>query len=409
VSQERSIEQGPAGWSGAAARDAGGSDGARRPGPPLWLLLELTYRCPLHCVYCSNPTDFANTGGELETDAWLRVLREARALGSVQLGLSGGEPLARDDLEPIVAEAHTLGFYSNLITSGVGLTEPRIKALKDAGLDHIQLSFQDSTRELNDFLSSTRTFELKSTAAALIKKYDYPMVLNVVLHRLNIDHVAEILEMAERMDAEYVELANTQYYGWAWLNRDRLLPSREQLQRAEAVTQRFREKVGQKMKIFFVVPDYFETRPKACMNGLGSVFLTVAPDGMALPCHAARMLPGMTFPNVQEASVGSIWYDSPGFNHFRGDSWMKEPCRSCPEKTKDFGGCRCQAYLLTGNPANADPVCDLSPHHHLVTEAIERAARIDVSTARQSNEKPMLFFRDHRTSIPVSTLRSSSC
>jgi PqqA peptide cyclase len=371
-----------------------------RPGPPLWLLLELTYRCPLHCVFCYNPTEFARTGPELATDDWIRVLREARALGSVQLGLSGGEPLAREDLEPIVAEAHALGFYTNLITSGIGMTEDRIQALKRAGLDHIQLSFQDSTREMNDFLSSTRTFELKSKVAALIKKYEYPMVLNVVLHRLNIDHVGEILAMAERMGAEYVELANTQYYGWAWLNRDRLLPSREQLRRAEETLQRFREKVGQRMKIFFVVPDYFETRPKACMNGLGSVFLTVTPDGTALPCHAARMLPGLEFPNVREASVGSIWYDSRAFNHFRGDAWMKEPCRSCPEKTRDFGGCRCQAYLLTGDPANADPVCDLSPHHHLVTEAVERAERRANDTARKSDEK-VLFFRDHRTSIPV--------
>ncbi|MDB6041807.1 MAG: pyrroloquinoline quinone biosynthesis protein PqqE [Gammaproteobacteria bacterium] len=380
-----------------------------RPGPPLWLLLELTYRCPLHCVFCYNPTDFATTGPELGTDDWIRVLREARALGAVQLGLSGGEPLARDDLETIVAEAHTLGFYINLITSGIGLTEARIAALKQAGLDHIQLSFQDSSRELNDFLSSTRTFELKSKVAALIRKYDYPMVLNVVLHRLNIDHVGEILELAEQMGAQYVELANTQYYGWAWLNRDRLLPSREQLRRAEETLERFRAKVGQKMKIFFVVPDYFETRPKACMNGLGSVFLTVTPDGTALPCHAARMLPGLILPNVRATSVKAVWYDSPGFNHFRGDAWMKEPCRSCPEKTKDFGGCRCQAYLLTGDAANADPVCDLSPHHHLVTEAVATAARtIAAGASKPRVEEQVLVFRDHRLSIPVTVAPAKS-
>ena len=361
-----------------------------RPGPPLWLNLELTYRCPLHCVFCYNPTEFAQVGAELGTDEWIRVLREARATGSVQLGLSGGEPLAREDLEPIVAEAHALGFYTNLITSGIGMTEPRIAALQAAGLDHIQLSFQDSGREMNDFLSSTRTFELKSKVAALIKQYGYPMVLNVVLHRLNVDHVDAILDMAERMGAEFVELANTQYYGWAWLNRERMLPSRAQLERAEAATRRFREKVRSKMKIFFVVPDYYATRPKACMNGLGSIFLTIAPDGIALPCHAARMLPGLSFPSVRESSIGSIWYESSAFNHFRGDAWMKEPCRSCPERTRDFGGCRCQAYLLTGDAANADPVCDLSPHHHRVIEAIEQA----------SEEKPLVF-RDHRLSIPV--------
>jgi PqqA peptide cyclase len=371
-----------------------------KPGPPLWLLMELTYRCPLHCVFCYNPTDFATTGPELATEDWIRVLHEARALGAVQLGLSGGEPLARDDLEVIVAEAHSLGFYSNLITSGIGMTEARIAALKEAGLDHIQLSFQDSSREMNDFLSSTRTFELKSKVAALIRKYEYPMVLNCVLHRLNIDHVEEILELAERMGAEYVELANTQYYGWAWLNRAQLMPTREQLRKAEETLARFRERSGQKMKIFFVVPDYYETRPKACMNGLGSVFLTVTPDGTALPCHAARMLPGLTFPNVRTDSVKSIWQDSSAFNHFRGTGWMKEPCRSCPEKTRDFGGCRCQAYLLTGDAANADPVCDLSPHHHLVTEAVA-AADVPVSSREREVAEKSLIFRDHRISIPV--------
>ncbi|HUO66039.1 MAG TPA: pyrroloquinoline quinone biosynthesis protein PqqE [Gammaproteobacteria bacterium] len=379
----------------AADTRAAGADARLGPGPPLWLLLELTYRCPLHCVFCYNPTHFARTTAELSTDDWLRVLREARALGAVQLGLSGGEPLLRDDLETIVAEAHRLGFYINLVTSGVGLSEARIAALKAAGLDHIQLSFQDSTRELNDFLSSTKTFELKSRVAALIKRHGYPMVLNVVLHRLNIDHVAEILAMAERMEADYVELANTQYYGWAWQNRDGLLPSRAQLERAERVTAEFRERVGGKMRVFFVVPDYFEKRPKPCMNGLGSIFLTIAPDGTALPCHAAKMLP-LEFPNVRTTAVDWIWRDSPGFNRFRGDAWMKEPCRSCPEKAKDFGGCRCQAYLLTGDAATADPVCDLSPHHHLVTEAVARA------DAPHVQEKPLLFFRDAKTSRALS-------
>ena len=371
-----------------------------KPGPPLWLLLELTYRCPLHCAFCYNPTDYAGTGDELATADWIRVLREARALGAVQLGLSGGEPLTRSDLEEIVAEAHRLGFYTNLITSGVGLTETRLRNFKAAGLDHIQLSFQDSSRQMNDFLSSTRTFDLKSKVAALIKRYEYPMVLNVVLHRLNIDHVEEILEMALKLGAEYVELANTQYYGWAWHNRDQLLPSRAQVEKAEQTMQRFRARVGRQMQIYFVVPDYFERRPKPCMNGLGSIFLTVTPDGTALPCHAARMLPGLEFPNVRRASIEAIWYGSSGFNHFRGDDWMKEPCRSCPEKTRDFGGCRCQAYLMTGDAANADPVCDLSPHHHLVTDAVARADRNAESSkppqhsSNEQNEKPLVFRSD---------------
>jgi PqqA peptide cyclase len=383
-----------------AAPAAAAPAAQRRAGLPLWLLLELTYRCPLHCVFCYNPTEFARTGAELATAEWLRVLREARALGAVQLGLSGGEPLVREDLEVLVTEAHALGFYSNLITSGVGMTEARIGALKAAGLDHIQLSFQDSTRQMNDFLSSTRTFELKQKVAGLIRSHGYPMVLNVVLHRLNIDHVGEILAMAERMGAQYVELANTQYYGWAWLNRAQLLPSRAQLQRAEQVTQRFRERVGNAMQIYFVVPDYFETRPKPCMSGLGSVFLAVAPDGTAMPCHAARMLPGLELPNVREHALREIWYDSPAFNRFRGEGWMKEPCRSCPQRSKDFGGCRCQAYLLTGDPDNADPVCDLSPYHHLVTEAVARAERTADPSAARPGEPPLVF-RDHRVSIPV--------
>jgi PqqA peptide cyclase len=374
------------------------SNGAR-PAGPLWLLAELTYRCPLHCVFCYNPLDYTAHGAELSTDDWLRVLREGRALGAIQLGFSGGEPLLRDDLETLIAEARGLGFYSNLITSGVGLNEMRIRAFKEAGLDHIQLSFQDSTRELNDFLSSTRTFELKMKVAKLIKEHDYPMVLNVVLHRLNIDHVEEILAMAERLGAEYVELANTQYYGWGFLNRDRLLPTREQLLRAEEVTQRFRERVGDTMRIFFVVPDYFEDRPKACMNGWGSVFLTVTPDGTALPCHAARMLPGLAFPNVRDANLGAIWYESEGFNRYRGDTWMKEPCRTCPEKAKDFGGCRCQAFLLTGDPANADPVCDLSPQHHLVTDAVAQA-RVTGSVTTP------IVFRDDRNSRALAEIKA---
>ena len=368
-----------------------------KPGNPLWLLAEVTYKCPLHCVFCYNPVDYTRYGEELSTDDWLRVLRQGRELGSTQLGFSGGEPLVRDDLEIMVSEARKLGYYSNLITSGVGLNEKRIAAFKEGGLDHIQLSFQDSTREMNDFLSSTKTFALKQKVAKLIKQYDYPMVLNCVLHRHNIDHVQQILEMAEAMDAEYVELANTQYYGWAYVNRDQLLPTREQLKRAEEVTNQFRERVGNKMRIFFVVPDYYEERPKACMNGWGALFLTVTADGLALPCHEARMLPGLAFPNVRDHDVRWIWYDSPGFNAYRGDSWMKEPCRSCPEKVKDFGGCRCQAYMLTGDAANTDPVCGLSPLHHLVTDVVDKAQ----TPAPKVEVKPILF-RDDKNSRALS-------
>jgi pyrroloquinoline quinone biosynthesis protein E len=369
-----------------------------KPGNPLWLLAEVTYKCPLHCVFCYNPVDYARYGEELSTDDWLRVLRQGRELGATQLGFSGGEPLMRDDLEIMVSEARKLGYYSNLITSGIGLNEKRIASFKEGGLDHIQLSFQDSTREMNDFLSSTKTFELKQKVAKLVKKYDYPMVLNCVLHRHNIDHVQQILEMAEAMDAEYVELANTQYYGWALLNRDQLLPTRDQLKRAEEVTNKFRERVGNKMRIFFVVPDYYEERPKACMNGWGALFLTVTADGLALPCHEARMLPGLSFPNVRDHDLRWIWYDSPGFNAYRGDSWMKEPCRSCPDKVKDFGGCRCQAYMLTGDATNADPVCGLSPLHHVVTDVVDKAQN---PTAPRVEVKPIVF-RDDKNSRALS-------
>ena len=368
---------------------------AAQPGPPLWLLAELTYRCPLHCVFCFNPVEFAKAGAELSTEDWLRVLREARAAGSVQCGFSGGEPMVRDDLEVLVAEAHRLGFYTNLLTSGVGLTEARAAALKLAGLDHIQLSFQDSTRELNDFLSHTKTFDLKLRTARMIKANGWPMVLNCVIHRLNIDYIEQIIELAVELGVEYLELANTQYYSWAELNREALLPSREQLERAERVTNACREKLGDKLKIFFVVPDYYENRPKKCMNGWGSVFLTITPDGTALPCHTAKMLKGIDFPNVRDMGIQDIWYASPGFNHFRGDSWMKELCRTCPEKEKDLGGCRCQAYMLTGDAANADPVCDKSPFHPVVQEAVAYA---QVPDAQRSLVKPLVF-RDSKNSL----------
>jgi PqqA peptide cyclase len=359
----------------------------------LWLNAELTYRCPLHCVFCYNPLDYVEHSTELDTEQWRRVFREARELGAVQLGLSGGEPLVRSDVEELILEAHGLGYYTNLITSGVGLTEARIAAFKRAGLDHIQVSFQDSGRELNDFLSSTRTFDLKCRVAKLVKQQGYPMVLNVVLHRQNIGHVAQILEMAESLGADSVELANTQYYGWAFANRHQLLPDRAQIAAAEAAVQQFRERVGSAIPVYFVVPDYHATRPKRCMNGWGSTFMNVAPDGLALPCHEARMLPGLTFPNVREHGVRWIWEESAAFNAYRGDEWMREPCRTCPEKHVDLGGCRCQAYLLTGDASNPDPVCDLSAHHSVVVDCLDRAAR----GPRSLPLHPLMFRNDENS------------
>ena len=373
-----------------------GSPPTNQPKGPLWVNAEITYKCPLHCVFCYNPLDYASTfDSELSTEDWLKVFKQSRELGAVQLGLSGGEPLMRDDVEIMASEATKMGYYVNLLTSGIGLTEKRIAAFKEGGLGQIQLSFQDSTKELNDFLSSTKTFELKSKVAKLIKEHDYPMVLNVVLHRLNIDHIDQILEMAEAMGADHVELANSQYYAWALKNRTYLMPSAEQLRKAEETTNRFRKKIGNKMKLYFIVPDYYAERPKACMNGWGSVFLNVAPDGLALPCHEARMLPGLTFPNVREHEMAWIWNESPAFNAYRGESWMQEPCSSCDERTKDFGGCRCQAFQLTGDATNADPVCDKSPHHNIITEQVELAQK---PQAPAVDVKPIIFFRDDKNS-----------
>lgn len=352
--------------------------------PPLWLLAELTYRCPLQCPYCSNPTEIAAVTNELDTQSWFRVMQQARKLGAAQLGFSGGEPLLRQDLEQLIAEGRRLGFYTNLITSGVGMDAERVAAFRRAGLDHIQISFQASSAELNNFFAgSDKAFAQKKAMAKEVKRQGYPMVLNFVLHRHNIDQVEQILQLSAELEADYVELANSQYYGWAFHNREQLLPSREQLQHAEEVTHRYREKYGNKMKIIFVVPDYYDNRPKACMNGWGSIFLTITPDGTALPCHSARQLP-IQFPNVRDCDLEQIWRRSEGFNAFRGDEWMNEPCRSCPEKTKDFGGCRCQAWMLTGDARNADPVCDKSPHHQVIADIVAKAQQ-------QGDEQPLVF------------------
>lgn len=365
--------------------------------PPRWLLAELTYKCPLQCPYCSNPLDYTKHSEELSTEDWKRVLSQARKMGAVQLGFSGGEPLTRQDLPELVQHARQLGYYSNLITSGYGLTEEKIIQLKDAGLDHIQVSIQASSQELNDHLAGTTSYQTKKEVAHLVKKHGYPMVLCVVIHRENIHQMPEILAMAEELGADYLELANTQYYGWAHKNRDLLMPTKEQFDEAEAIAQTYKEKVAGKMKIYYVIPDFHEDRPKACMNGWGTTFLTIAPDGAALPCHSARELPGLDCPNVNEMSVAEIWNESKAFNFFRGTDWMKEPCRSCDEKEKDFGGCRCQAYILTGDMNKTDPVCSKSPDHHVIEEALASAR-----ASALSNEERPLIFRNSKNSKKLS-------
>ncbi|NOT11419.1 MAG: pyrroloquinoline quinone biosynthesis protein PqqE [Methylococcaceae bacterium] len=364
--------------------------------PPRWLLAELTYACPLQCPYCSNPIDYANYQSELSTEDWKRVLSQARKMGAVQLGFSGGEPLTRKDLVELVKHARDLGYYSNLITSGYGMTETKIVQLKEAGLDHIQISIQASSQELNDHIAGTSSFDHKKSVAHLIKKHGYPMVLCVVIHRENIHQMAQILEMAEELGADYLELANTQYYGWAHVNRDLLLPTKEQFQQAEKLAQAFKDRVAGKMKIYYVVPDFYEDRPKACMNGWGTTFLTIAPDGVALPCHSARELPGLDCPNVNDYSIETIWNESRAFNFFRGVDWMKEPCLSCDEKSKDFGGCRCQAYLLTGDMYAADPVCSKSSDRAVIEQAIDSAK---TASAISTNEKPLIFRNSKNSKI----------
>jgi pyrroloquinoline quinone biosynthesis protein E len=287
----------------------------------------------------------------------------------------------------LVKYARDLGYYSNLITSGYGLTEAKIIGLKEAGLDHIQVSIQASSQELNDHIAGTTTYVQKQEVARLVKKHGYPMVLCVVIHRENIHQMPQILDMAETLGADYLELANTQYYGWAHINRDALLPTREQFIEAEKIAQAFKEKVAGKMKIYYVVPDFHEDRPKACMNGWGTTFLTIAPDGTALPCHSARELPGLDCPNVKDFSVEQIWTESKAFNFFRGTEWMQEPCRSCDEKHKDFGGCRCQAFLFNQDMSSTDPVCSKSPNRYKIDEAIASAKL----QALSATEKPLVF------------------
>jgi pyrroloquinoline quinone biosynthesis protein E len=339
---------------------------------PLGLSAELSYRCPLQCPYCSNPLNLADYREELTTGEWQRVLAEARELGILQLHLSGGEPLQRRDLVELVNTAHELDLYTNLVTSALGLSARRAEQLRAAGLDHVQISIQADEPILSDGIAGTPSFERKLVATRLVKELGWPLTLNVVLHRHNIDRVAGILELAEELGADRLELANTQYYGWAWRNRAALLPSKPQLERAEPVVRAARERLEGRMEIVYVIPDYYSRYPKPCMGGWGQQQLTVAPNGDVLPCAAAHALP-LPRANVREASLAWIWEESPLFHRFRGTDWMPEPCRSCDRREVDFGGCRCQAFQLTGDATRTDPVCHLSPDHGIVAEAVRAA------------------------------------
>jgi pyrroloquinoline quinone biosynthesis protein E len=340
---------------------------------PLGLLAELTYRCPLHCPYCSNPVAVPDTA-ELGLPQWSRVLEQARQLGVLQLHLSGGEPLIRPDLTLLVTRARAMGFYVNLVTSGVGLDESRARELADAGIDHVQLSMQDADQGAADKTAGARVFGRKMTAAAAVTALGLPLTINVVLHRTNIGRIGAIADLAAVLGADRLELAHAQYYGWALLNRSSLLPTQEQVVAAEQAVTRARALHADAMEIVYVVADYYEPYPKPCMHGWGRRHIIITPDGRALPCPAAAQIVGLGIDNVLDRSLSEIWYHSPAFTRFRGDEWMSEPCRSCPRKAIDFGGCRCQAFALTGDVTRADPVCQLSPDHHLIDTAVRTAA-----------------------------------
>jgi PqqA peptide cyclase len=390
---------------------------------PYALLAEITYRCPLHCPYCSNPTHFCRAtasvavpkfggrsadptnadavtsavpSGELSTNEWTRVIREAAALGVLQIGFSGGEPLVRRDLPELVRAAREANLYTNLITSGIGLDDDRVGALRDAGLDSIQLSFQSDNADLADEIAGTRAHQRKLEAAAKIRAAGIPLSLNFVIHRRNIDRLAQMIALAESLRAERVELANVQFYGWAFLNRAALLPTREQVVRAREIAIAAKARLAGKIDIFYVLPDYYETRPKPCLNGWGQRYLTVNPVGDVLPCPtASSAIPDLRFENVRTHELDWIWRESESFNRFRGTEWMPEPCQSCPQKEIDFGGCRCQAALLTGNAANTDPVCDLSLNRGSV-DAVLR----DLNSS--AGRAPDWTYRVNPKTVPVS-------
>ena len=357
------------------------SDAAPRP---YTLVAELTYRCPLRCVYCSNPVELAARGKELDTDSWRRVLREAEALGIVQVNLSGGEPLLRDDLEALVAEARACDLYTTLITSGEPLERARLAGLAALGLDAVQVSFQDDRADEARRIAGVDALAQKRRVAAWVRELGLPLTVNAVLQRANLDRVPEIVALAARLGAERLELANTTYLGWALVNRAALLPTRAQIERAREAAREASERLKGRMEILFVLPDYHTDLPRPCMGGWASRHLVVAPDGVALPCHQARSIASLEFPSVREASLDEIWRDSPGFQAFRGEAWMQEPCASCPRRGKDFGGCRCQAFQLTGDAAATDPACHLSPHHSLVREARRHA---------EASPEPELVYR----------------
>jgi len=336
---------------------------------PYTLIAELTYRCPLRCPYCSNPVDYGEQRNEISTDTWLRVFHEAEGLGVVQLNLTGGEPLLREDLEQLIERASELELYTNLITSGIPLTFERLSRLRALGLNSVQVSIQSTRPSVSDRIAGIPSFSRKLEVMQWVVSLELPLTMNVVLHRENISEIDELIALAESVSADRVELANAQYLGWALKNRLALLPTRQQIEQARTIAADAKARLRGEMEVIFVTPDYYATYPKSCMEGWGRRFIVVNPAGLALPCHLAHTIPGLSFDNVAQRHLADIWHHSSGFNRFRGEGWLADPCRSCIRRAIDFGGCRCQAFHLTGNAGATDPACSLAPDHGYIESA----------------------------------------
>jgi pyrroloquinoline quinone biosynthesis protein E len=344
--------------------------------PPLGLIAELTHRCPLQCPYCSNPLELEAVAAELGTDDWLRIMDEAAAIGVLQMHFTGGEPMVRRDLNTLIRRAVDHQMYTNLITSGITLTDQAMDGLMKAGIDHIQLSFQDIDPAENDRVGAFEgAFPKKARAAARIREAGLPLTLNFVVYRNNAGRVAEMIDFAEQEGAQRIEVAHVQYYGWGLRNRAALLPTRAQLDDTTRIVEDARIRLRGKMVIDYVVPDYHASRPKSCMGGWAQRFINISPSGKGLPCHAAETLPGFDFPSVRTHSLAEVW-ESEAFRRYRGTDWMPEPCQSCDRREQDWGGCRCQAFAIVGDAGVTDPACELSPHHHLMEEAALESTQV---------------------------------
>jgi pyrroloquinoline quinone biosynthesis protein E len=360
------------------------------PASPLALIAEITHRCPLHCIYCSNPLQLATASSELQTDDWRRVFVEAARMGVLHLHLTGGEPVARPDLKELIAAAREAGLYINLITSGIGLPRERLARLVRAGLDHIQISFQDSEPERNDWIAGTKSHNHKVELAGWVREHRIAFTANLVVHRQNLDHLEEMVLFLEGLQPDRIEIAHAQYYGWALKNRQALMPTAAQLEKALRVVEDAQARLQGRIRIDSVLPDYYAQFPKACMGGWGQRMILINPSGEAWPCHAAGIIPGLVFDNVRKKSLSAIWSESAAFQKFRGESWMQEPCRSCDRRSQDFGGCRCQAFLLIGDAGATDPVCSLSPRHEVV---IRELRPISAESPGDSTTRENWFYR----------------